>query len=857
MNNDQINFFNIILTAFPWEVIGLIFFAIALPFIFIFGIRYYLRHSNKLPAAFHKVILLVRVPKEVHEGQEKKDLTKEIIQGDISPAEDLFAAIGGLKSPKGWRTFLWGREDHVSFEIVSHLGQISFYVAVPQYLKQYLEQQIHGQYPHAQISEVEDYNIFSSQCYISGACLVFSRAIIYPIKTYRQHDSDPLDAVNNSLSKLKGVNSAAIQYVVRTAPPKWHQWSKKVVQSVYKGTPLAKAAATGLLGSRFSSGSVITKGVGEFFRVGYSGKTEAERKMQNLKNTPPQPYRPSAREEEALKGIEEKSSKAGLEVNIRIIVSSDTKVNSQVILNNIINSFSQYGIYEYGNKFSYQIIGKPDKLIHDFIYRNFSEKKKMLLNTEELASVYHFPLPSTETPNINWLGARSAPPPANMPTEGVILGTSLYRGEEVTVRLKTEDRRRHMYIIGMTGTGKSVLMEEMAKQDIRDGKGVCIVDPHGTFVESVLPCIPKERINDVIYFNPSDIERPMGLNMLEASSQEEIDFATQEMIQIFYKLVTDPQMIGPMFEHYMRNAMFLLMNDPNDPASLVELPRVFTDDQYRKYRLKKEKNILVKDFWEREYAQSQRGSSSADMLSYVISKVGRFIENEMMRNIVGQASSGFNFQEVMNQGKILLINLSKGQVGELNSNLLGLIIVSKLQMAALARASLPESERKDFYLYIDEFQNYVTDSISTILAEARKYRLDLIMAHQYVSQLVKGQDTSVRDAVFGNAGTIAAFRIGVEDAETMAKQFAPVFGEYDLINIPKYNAYIRLLIDNSAARAFNMQTQAPTKGDPILSAKIKELSRLKYGRDRKLVDAEIMERSRLGQMAKPDTSDLL
>jgi hypothetical protein len=797
-------------------------------------------------------VLLVQVPKEIYGGEEKKEVTKEMIWEKISQAEDLFAALGGLRVPKGWRTFFWGREDHLSFEIVSHQNVISFYLAVPQYLRQYLEQQIQAQYPHAQIIEVEDYNIFSPQGTILGAYLILARPVIFPLKSYRQLDSDPLDGVTNSLSKLKGDESAAIQVVVRTAPAIWHKWARRAVRNVLKGSSFSKATETGLLGSRFKGKSPVTQNIREFVQLGLGGKTEAQKMKEGLKGAPSQPYRPSAKEEEALKLIEEKSSKAGLEANLRVVVSCESKEKANMILNNIINSFSQYGIYEYGNKFNYIIPHRPDQLIHDFIYRNFNEKRKILINSEESASLYHFPLSSCETPNINWLPARSAPAPANMPLSGIILGKNIYRGEETLVRIKTEDRRRHLYIIGMTGTGKSTLMEEMAKQDIKNGEGVCIIDPHGPLVEHVLSCIPQERIDEVVYFNPADTERPIGLNMLEAKTQEEIDFASQEMIQIFYKLVTDPQMIGPMFEHYMRNAMFLLMNDPRDPGTLAELPRVFTDQEYRGYRLKKEKNILVKDFWEREYAQSQRGSTAADMLSYVISKVGRFIENEMMRNIIGQPQSGFNFQEVMNQGKILLINLSKGQVGEINSNLLGLIIVSKLQMAALSRVSLPEAERKDFYLYIDEFQNYVTDSISTILAEARKYRLNLIMAHQYIGQLIRGQDTSVRDAVFGNAGTIISYRIGVEDAEMMAKQFAPVFGEYDLINIPKFNAYVRLLIDNSAARSFNMLALAPTPGDSQLSSKIKELSRLQYGRDKRVVEAEILERSKLGQMGRED-----
>ena len=392
-------------------------------------------------------------------------------------------------------------------------------------------------------------------------------------------------------------------------------------------------------------------------------------------------------------------------------------------------------------------------------------------------------------------------------------------------------------------------MENMIKQDIEAGHGVCVIDPHGGLAEKALAFVPASRAEDVIYFNPADTERPIGLNMLEADTPEEMDFVTQEMVQIFYKLVTDPAMIGPMFEHNMRNAMFTLMADKEHPGTLAEVPRIFTDEDFQRYKLRLVTDPMVRAFWEKEMAKTSDFHKS-EMLGYLISKVGRFVENEMIRNIIGQPKSGFDFKEVMNKSKILIINLSKGQVGEVNSNLLGLIAVSKLQMAAFSRANLPENERRDFYLYIDEFQNYVTDSIATILAEARKYKLNLIMAHQYIGQLVNGQDTKIRDAVFGNAGTMIAFRVGVEDAETMAKQFAPVFGEYDVMNIEKYNAYIRLLIGNTAARAFNMACYPPAPGDPALAEKLKELSRLRYGRERSLVTAEILESSRLGEAAK-------
>ena len=824
--------------------------AAVLVFLAVLILRKIFRQGTHLPAAFQKVIFSVGLPKETTLQDARQQVTKEQIWDAISQAEEFFASIGGLAAQSGWQNWLFGRTDHLSFEMVAKDGKISFYLAVPRCLQRYIEQQIHAQYPHAQIDVVDDYNIFKPSGMVSGAYLQFSRQLIFPIKTFRKMDSDPLDAIINSLSKLGQDDGAVIQIIARSAKKTWRNSAAKVVQKMQSGqslnTAIKNAGATSALGKVSQS---IFSGVKDMASAGLTGKTVDQKKLEQQNKGISIPRKLSAMEEETAKVIEEKASKAGLDVNIRIITSAADKDKADLYLHNIVNAFSQYSIYEYGNKFTRVLPRSIDALVNDFIYRNFNPKKRIILNTEEMASIYHFPLPTCETPNINWLRSRKAAPPVEMPDQGIILGCNIYRGTQTIVRMKDDDRRRHTYIIGMTGVGKSVLMENMIKQDIQQGRGVCLIDPHGSLAEKVLGFIPKARAEDVVYFNPADTQRPIGLNILEADTPEEMDFVTQEMIQIFYKLVTDPAMIGPMFEHNMRNAMLTLMADKQHPGTIVEIPRIFTDEAFQKYKLQFVTDPIVRAFWEKEMAKTSDYHKS-EMLGYLISKVGRFVENEMVRNIIGQPHSGFNFNHIMNNGKILIINLSKGQVGEVNSNLLGLIVVSKLQMAALARASLPEDQRKDFYLYIDEFQNYVTDSIATILAEARKYKLNLIMAHQYIGQLVNNQDTSIRDAVFGNAGTMIAFRVGVEDAEVIAKQFAPVFAEYDVMNIEKFNAYTRLLIDNTAARAFNMETYPPAAGQEELSQKIKELSRMKYGREKDIITAEILAHSKLGQAVK-------
>jgi len=817
---------NPILVAVLYFIAVLLFLA-ALMFL----VRYLLTRRQARPASLRKIILLVTLPKEV--GSKEKQPEKPLREL-IDEAEAMFSSLGGMRAQRGLEVFFTGRTDHFSLEIAAYDGLISFYVVVPAFLRTYTEEQIHSQYPKANIEEVEDYNIFTPESQIVATSLRFKKSYIFPIKTYRLMDVDPLSSLTNVLSKIPKGEGAVIQYIVRSAKAQWHGRGAGVAKKMHEGKNLKEAQGVHGVNAIFSNFASI------FF---------PKKKKEEMDLRPN--FRVSPRDEEIAKSLEEKTSRAGMDVNIRLIVSAKTKERALALNREIVNAFSQYNLYEYGNGLVKRNLWTPwsqNKLVMSYIYRMYNERHKLILNSEEMASLFHFPLESTETPNIRWLLARKAPAPVNLPSEGIILGQNIFRGEKKLVRLKRDDRRRHVYMIGMTGSGKSVLMQEMVKQDIRNGDGVCVIDPHGGLVEDILACIPKERAEDVVLFEPSDVERPVGLNMLEATSPEEADFAVQEMIAIFYKLFP-PEMIGPMFEHNMRNVMLTLMADKEYPGTIADIPRMFTDKAYQEYKLKKVTDPVVRSFWEKEMAKTTDFHKS-EMLGYLISKVGRFVENQMMRNIIGQPHSGFNFREVMDKQKVLLVNLSKGKTGEVNSNLLGLILVSKLQMAALARADMPESERKDFYLYIDEFQNFITPSIATILSEARKYKLNLIMAHQYLGQLTQGQNNNIRDAVLGNVGTLIAFRIGVEDAEIIARQLDPVFSEYDVVNIARFNAYIKLLIDNATAKAFNIATFPPTIGNPLISKKIRELSRLKYGRSRIQVEAELMERTKLGEVIK-------
>jgi len=806
--------------------------------ILVFFLRYFIRLKNKFENIHDFAVLLLTIPKDEIREEEQTQIREGYIQKLIASAETLFANLGGMKAQKGSNPFFKGRNDHFALEIVADRdGLISFYAVMPRTMQQYFEQQIQAQYPEINIEEQPDYNVFNPKGVILGANLILKKDHALPIKTYMEMEIDSLNAITNTLSSFDPKEGAVIQIVCRSSHPGWHQRSRGITVELQKGKTLNQAirsaGANGFLGRIFSSASGFAKAS--------TGKTTWE---QEQERTQTRPQGLSPMNEEALRKLEQKNSKAGLDVNIRLIVSTDTMPKAQTYLQSMINSFGQFAGYEYANGFNSADIGSKPKIVHDFIYRTFNEKRSFILNTEELASIFHLPTPMTETPNIRWLLAKKLAPAVNVPAEGLLLGQSIYRGHAKNIFIGEADRRRHVYIIGMTGVGKSVLMANLALQDIAQGKGVCVIDPHGTLVDDILDNVPRERAEDVIIFNPSDTERPIGLNMLEAETLEHGDFAVQEMIAIFYKLFP-PEMIGPMFEHNMRNTMLTLMSDAKNPGTIAEIPRMFSDKDFQKEWVSKVEDPVVKAFWEKEMAQTTDFHKS-EMLGYLISKVGRFVENAMMRNIIGQTHSGFNFRSIMDEGKILLVNLSKGTTGEVNSYLLGLIIVSKLQMTALARADMPEEERKDFYLYIDEFQNFITDSIGTILAEARKYKLNLTIAHQYIGQLVQNQDTKIRDAVFGNVGTVASFRVGVDDAETIAKQLGLPVTEYDVMNMEKYNAYMRLLVDNQATKPFNITCFPPQKGNPELAKQIKEYSRLKYGRDKTIVEEEILERTRLG-----------
>jgi len=808
----------------------LYFFGIAVVIFGIWQLWRNLRLRYQLKLGKKWVMYKVLIPKERHaeEDDQRKDFREM-----LSVVEPFYANLNSLFQ-EGFSAHLFGQR-HITLEIVAKNGVVNFYVGCPIIISDIVLRNLHAQYPSAEITADSEYSIFPNKpLKISVVSLYLLRGHIFPIRTYKNLEEDPLNAITNSLSRLKDDETAGIQLLIRPTAATWRASAERAMRHIGEG-------------KRYSySNSKFVRATESFFNfvgdMGKSIKSEKDAPDPIAKNTPVQ--------ENQIKLLSEKVNKIGFECQIRIVTVAETKEIARQVAQNIVSSFNQFNLPE-SNSLRPLYYGNTPEMTASYIFRIFSLGHRMILNTEELASLYHMPNRYIDTPNIQWLLSKKEPPPANLPAEGTIMGKSLYRGQEKLVKIKLADRLRHVYTIGKTGVGKTVLAQNMILQDIEAGHGVCYLDPNGDAAEWILNHIPKERADDVIYFNPADKDRPLGLNMLEWKTPDQRDFLVQESIQIFYKLFDPNQtgMVGPQFEHWMRNAALTLMSYP-EGGTIVDIPRLFTDPNFEKDRLKYVTDPVIRSFWEKQMAKTADFHKS-EMLNYFTSKFGRFMTNDMMRNIIGQTKSSFDFRDVMDSKKILICNLSKGLIGEINAFLLGMVVVSKIAMGAFSRQDTLESERIPFFLYVDEFQNFITDVFSTILSESRKYKLGLYITNQYIEQL----DEKIRAAVVGNAGTLAAFRIGAADAEFFAKEFEPLKPD-DLTSIDKYNFYMKMLIDGAPTRPFNAQSIWPSDpvGNPELGKAIKELSRLKYGRPKELVEAEILERSRVDTIDLPGLS---
>jgi hypothetical protein len=741
----------------------------------------WLRYRSRERGSLGLVTLLVAVPRD----NEVK----------IEAMEQVLASLHSVYKSK-WYQRLFGLQPIFSFEIMARKEEIKFYVLAPKKYRDLIEKQIYGAWPGAELKEEKEQNIFSKGGKVAFAAMKLKKPSYQPIRLYKDLPTDSLASLTSALAKMDKGEGAIVQFLVAPAGSSWSKAGESYVSSTKKKEADPEKAT----------------------------HTADTRSLEEISST---------------------SGKAGFQVVVRVVVSSPELSLAKQHVNNIIGTFSQFSSSQ--NYFTKSKIWIDKCFMVDFLYRYMPIRwlwsKTSILTSEELATVFHFPNKMVETPHIYFLRAKRAPAPSQILNKGLYIGKNKFRGMTRDVYIGEKDRQRHIYIIGKTGVGKSELLTEMIMQDIKDGKGVCFIDPHDT-VEKILEMIPPERVEDVIYFNPADLERPLGLNIMEVETEEQKHFVVSSIINLMYKLY-DPHktgIIGPRFEHAIRNAMLTVMYEKG--SSFVEVVRVLSDPQYVQELLPKIDDPVVKRYWTDQIAQTSDFHKS-EVLDYIVSKFGRFVTDKMMRNIIGQSESSFNFRQAMDEGKILLINLAKGRIGEENSNFLGLILVPKILIAAMSRQDVPEEKRKDFYLYVDEFQNFATPDFAQILSEARKYHLNLIVANQFVGQI----EDEVKHAIFGNVGTLMSFRVGVTDANFLQHEFSPVFEEGDLVNVERFNVYMKTTVNNEPVEPFSvdltkdMSLDAKRRNAQVGEA-VRQLSRLKYGKARELVEAEIAKRAK-------------
>ena len=757
-------------------------------------------------------------------GRDERDVVDEV----LSEAQTMYNIIAST-AMKGFKTRLYGQR-HISFEIVASDGLVRYYAVVPAVLTETIKQAISAAYPAARLEEVEMENIFSQQGKMQGVIggeFELKKDFYYPIATYQESRRDAARALLDALSGVERGDGAAIQIMFRPAPENWTNKSNQKVESIRNGKS-KKGSAAGALDIMEALWKPPTYGIN------------------NSSADFPQL---TALENEEIQAIEDKTKYPGYEVLTRVITSSSTATKSQAILQSIVSAFSLFDSPRY-NGFKFNMTTDVDELITAYIFRFFPQStNKNILNSVELSTIFHLPdQNSIPTGKVERQRIRQVDGPTEPMREGLLIGVNEFRGIEKQIRLGINDRRRHTYIIGQTGMGKSKLLENLAYQDIMEGRGFCFIDPHGDSAEELLGMIPQSRMDDVIYFNPSDTENPLGFNIFEIESPEDMDFVISETNSML-KSLFDPGntgVVGPRMENIVRNASLLLMSDP-DGGTFMDIPKVLVDPEFAKQKIKYLRNQRAIDFWTKEWPASQRSNDAGELVSWVVSKWAPF-ESGLINNIIGQKKSAFNIREVMDNNKILLVNLSKGKLGEAAAKLLGMVFVMKFQAAAMSRADIPEDERKDFCLFVDEFQNFATDSFESILSEARKYRLNLILANQFTTQL----KDSIKDAIFGNVPNKIVGRVGIDDAEILQKAFTPTFTAEDLTKTPNYNSITTVLVNGFPSAPFTMKLLPPIgRSNSEIREGLRKYSASKYGRPRAIVEDEIRKRLSVNPTPKP------
>ncbi len=729
------------------------------------------------------------------------------------------------------------KEDYLSLEIANSINdqEFVFYISVSDSKKDLLEKQILSVFPTAILTEQKnDFNIFNENGFSDGNYASLKNLPANPIRTADEFKNDPLKVILNVFSKLdKETEGASIQLIFKPTGGFYEKNYSKALKKVEKGE---NAPELYYLNKKSDN---IMRGFSKFINViDDTANSFSKKDEDNMSD-----FDKGSNDNRLAENLSIKLKSSIVSSNIRIVSSASSQNRATDILNDLRSAFNQF-TNPLGNEFEFKELKPKDRkmFFNEFTYRQFNMKFDTPLNLTELATIFHFTDQSSElSPQLRSNKAKTAPAPLTIKSEGIKLGDNVNRGIMTPIHFSPDDRLRHFYTIGQTGTGKTNFMKTMIIQDIQNGEGVCMIDPHGSDIQDVLANVPPERYEDVIYFDPANMDRPMALNMLEYDPNfpEQKTFVVNEMFSIFTKLYSgSPESMGPMFEQYFRNATQLVIEDPETGCTLLDVSRVLADENFRKLKLSRCKNPIVKQFWEEIAGKAGGEASLQNIVPYITSKFDVFLANDIMRPVVAQEKSSFNFRKIMDEKKILLVNLSKGRLGDINSNLIGLILVGKILMAALSRADSMGKDFPTFYLYIDEFQNITTDSISTILSEARKYKLSLNIAHQYIAQL----DEKIKDSVFGNVGSMAVFRVGSDDADYLESQFEPVFDASDIMNIDNYNCYLKMLVSGVPVTPFNLKTFKAPDGNHDVLDKLKELSSLKYGRPKELVESEIMKK---------------
>ncbi|MBR1801711.1 type IV secretory system conjugative DNA transfer family protein [Candidatus Saccharibacteria bacterium] len=799
-----------------------------IPAIIILGLLTYRNYKkiNRLKVLnVDSVILMLEIPRT----NDKKELA----------AEQMFASLHGILRDANELKNSGGVQEHLSFEIVSTGGQIRFYVWTPKILQSFVEGQIYAQYPTVQIHTVdEDYveKAKSSHPVIHSAELGLSMNEALPIKTFDTFEVDPLAGITGTLAKLGTDENEElwIQILTRPVADSWHKETDKWINYIKSGAKNFK-----IFGIDWSW---FVQAIQALWTPPAGGST-SDVKVEL-----------SDRAKTQITAAEDKATKLGYQVKIRLVYLGQNDINAKLNMQAIVGTFKQFnstnlnGFRQIGGSFN-----KDD--LESYRLRQFTDSG-FILNISELASVYHLPHTSVETPNIVWATSKTAEPPAKLPLitgraaedENIsAFGLTNFRGINHQFGMLRRDRSRHVYVIGQTGAGKSGLLELFALSDTFYNQGYCIIDPHGDFAIDNLRFVPANRINDVVYFNPADTQYPVAFNPLELSDAARKPNVCSEVIGVLKRMFGDSW--GPRLEHILRYTLLALLDRPE--TTLLDISRMLTDKDFRKETLDYCTDVTVLQFWKHEFGQWNEKQVN-ESIAPVLNKVGAFTANPIIRNIIGQPKSSFNVRKIMDEGKILVVNLSKGLIGEDNAGILGAFLVTKIQLAAMSRSDIPDVEkRRPFYLYVDEFQNFATDSFAVILSEARKYGLNLTVANQYTAQMTD----AVRDAVFGNVGTTISFRVSADDAPILSKQFEPTFEAQDLLQMNNRNFVISMIINGEKVPAFSATTLNIPKTPQDNFEAIVRSSREKYSRNRAEIEAEIRETIEQSEKYKKELSD--